>query len=1392
MNFKTTLALLVLAGAGVALYLVGGPSLPPQLDPAPKPPAAADAGSRQVLEAIQPAELTGIEVRRGDRVTALRRQPGGAWTMPGNWPTRSAEAQALADLLGGLRTRFEPLPLGEGDPKKYGLDKPALVVKVETDKAKHTLSFGEGAAGAESNRFSQPTYVRVDDKPEALRLGPGLIVAIDRPTDYYLQRRLFPAERVAKEGSAREKTERLLARGLALDEGKKDGLHCALAKKGDEWELIAPARDRLEPRTRDALLAAVPDVWAERFVNTDTAAVAAAAVPPAGPGALAAALYWTTSQGLLVKSGLAEPERTLAVTRDDGTTVTLLIGRSAGSRARKVPRPAPPNLPPGVRLPDETVQEEYRYAKLKDNEQIFEIKADGLKDVFVALDQLRDPQVARFNPADARRVELTHGAETIVLAKEKERWKLVKPLEADADAAKVNDVLDKLSALQARDKDVLDKADPKKYGLDKPGTLVRVTVEEEVKGENDADAKDKKKKTRTLAVRVGKHDTDAKKLYVQADDLPRVNAVEDSLAPLLGRPALAYRGKRVLDFALADVAKVEIDRNGQKVALTQGRGGWRLAAPFAADADAVKAEQVATGLGALEALEYVNDKPKESDLEAQYGLGKPALKVTLTFTDQKKPARTLLVGKARGGKPGYFAKLADAPAVFAVAADLHKQLDRDSLAYLPLHLWQVFPEDVESLRVRKGKESEYRLTRQGAGWQVEGPFTAAALPAAVQKLTNELSAPKAESYKAHDPKDLKPFGLDAPALGVTLKTKGGAEHTLLVGGPADSGARRYARTEKGTSVFVVSDALVKAADHAALDLLDPALLNIDPAQVEEVVSKAGDATLKLRRQDKGWQVFDAPGAPFAADEAAVAALEAVWRGLKAERFAAYGPKVEWAKYGLDKPAAVVTVRLKGEGAKPQTVEIGKPVQGESGARYARVNKGPGVAVLGAAPARTLARTYLDYVDHNVLKFDAGAVTQVRRRMGPDALDLAKRDDGWHIAKPAEQRGDDRAMQDLLGQLGGLRATRIAAYPAKDLKEYGLDTPAAVVTVTLSADGKPAERVLKLGKVADAATGERFALAGGKAVAVLPGAVAKRLTAAPLAFRDRTLARFADAERATLERGPRKATFSKEDGTWKLVEPLAAEADHDRLEDFIAALAKLRADELVAEKPPAAELKKYGLDRPEARWRLRAGDKDVLDLAVGNREKGGRRCYARLAGRDLVFLLGPTLSARVLAEYRPQTVWSPPLDAVQVVSLRYGQARNPFTLEKGEGETWQAVGKSDVKLNEATVNDTLAALSGLKLERYAVDKDADLKLFGLASPELVLEAATRSGKRALQIGGFVGESKARYARLPDKPGVFVLDEATAARLVRDLSAFTRPPGKELLNDRGPAGAEKTSE
>ena len=77
MNLRTTLALLVLTAAGGAALWVGA-ALPPALDPLPKPPPVADAGSRAFLDHLDPAKLTAVEIVHGDRpAVKLQRSPSG-------------------------------------------------------------------------------------------------------------------------------------------------------------------------------------------------------------------------------------------------------------------------------------------------------------------------------------------------------------------------------------------------------------------------------------------------------------------------------------------------------------------------------------------------------------------------------------------------------------------------------------------------------------------------------------------------------------------------------------------------------------------------------------------------------------------------------------------------------------------------------------------------------------------------------------------------------------------------------------------------------------------------------------------------------------------------------------------------------------------------------------------------------------------------------------------------------------------------------------------------------------------------------------------------------------------------------------------------------------------
>ncbi len=1382
MNLKTTLALAVLVAAGCAFYFLGL-SVPAFLGT--RPAAPADAGTTAFLEnELTPDRLTRIEIHQGDqRLVVLDRPRGGDWSLPGGWPTRKPEAEALVKLLTSLRSRFTPISLSKQEgPEQFGLDKPAVTVLVQLGDQPHRLRFAEKAD--EANRFGRPTHLRLDNRPEVLRLGPNVIAALSRPADHYQQRRLFPFERVVRDADSPEKVERL--DGKELEVKGPDGIY-RLVKTGDDWELAEPVKDRADPDKLRTLLTALPDLWAEEFVTAK-------------------------KDGAKMDYGLDNPEQTIRVVPANGNPITVRIGKPSRTKTRKVTRPPPPGLPPGMpREPQaEIVHDEYRYAKLDNNEQVFEVKADKFKDVFVKADTLRDPRVARFRTDDVTRVEIAQGDQKVVLMKEKkkeekdrDRWKLETPVTADAETSRVTELLDRLSNLSARDKDILDKADPEEQGLKPPAAVVTLTLEESPAGARpSADGADKPKKTRALAFSVGKPEKekgDKPKLYVQVAGWDRVNAVEDAkdeLLKLLQRRAIAYRGRRVLDFNTGDVAKLEIKRPGETYTLEKEKDAWRLTAPVKADADTGRANNLTDDLSRLEVVEFVEEPFKAEELDTKFGLSEAATRATMTFTDKERKPQTLVVGKQREGKTDYYAKLEDGAEVFVVGKSLRDDLDRESLAYRPLDLWKLEAEDIAEVRVRRGDE-EHRLKRDGTNWRVAEPFEAPVPADHVKSLAEDLARPRAERYVVHAAKDLKEYGLDPPALRLTLvptpkkpadKDKANdqdapKERTLLIGKVTEKDPKaRYAKLADGDAVFVLGAKVVAAADRGALDLLDKTLLSFDRNALNRIQREGTGEQLTFQRDKDEWRLVEGPAAPFTADRGTADALVTAVCPLLAARFVAYGPKADLAKYGLDKPTYTVTITgedLAKGGEKPKPIrhvlKLGKEVEGTPGEFYARLDDGPAVFVLPASDGKELVKTHLDYVDRTLLDLKPDGITGVQRRMGGDALEVAKKDGTWQVVQPADWRADEPTLQRLADSLANLKAEKVASYRSKDLKAFGLEPPAAVVTVRLAADAKPGERVLRIGKEENEKGGRFAVVEGSDTVGVLPVELSRQLTAAPAAFRDRNVARFADADRVTLERGGRKLVFTQAGGSWKLTEPVTADVEQNELEELVNAVRRLRAAEIVAEKP--ADLQPYGLEKPEARWRFQAGGKEMLDLLVGGPEKAeGKetpRRHAKLAGGDLVFLLDPALSRRAVAEYRSRNVWPTPLDAVQIERLTWTRDGSSFTLTKA-GDTWTVAGKPDAKVNPAAIRETLDALAGLKAARYVADQGADLKLHGLEPPQVALEIQTPTAKRVLHVGRPEGESKRHYARVPDekRTDVFVLDEQDVVKIVRTLQGFTQ--------------------
>jgi hypothetical protein len=158
---------------------------------------------------------------------------------------------------------------------------------------------------------------------------------------------------------------------------------------------------------------------------------------------------------------------------------------------------------------------------------------------------------------------------------------------------------------------------------------------------------------------------------------------------------------------------------------------------------------------------------------------------------------------------------------------------------------------------------------------------------------------------------------------------------------------------------------------------------------------------------------------------------------------------------------------------------------------------------------------------------------------------------------------------------------------------------------------------------------------------------------------------------------------------------------------------------------------------------------------------------------VVFFLSPDLSNRLLAEYRKRTLWTG-LDAAAVETLVYTAGDQTLVLQK-VNDAWQVPGKPDQAVNAAAVGDVVAALAGLKVERYVADKNADLKQYGLQPPQRTVVARSRTGVTAtLYVGKTEDGSKRVYARVldPHRSDVFVLSEADGTRLVKELKALTK--------------------
>lgn len=742
---------------------------------------------------------------------------------------------------------------------------------------------------------------------------------------------------------------------------------------------------------------------------------------------------------------------------------------------------------------------------------------------------------------------------------------------------------------------------------------------------------------------------------------------------------------------------------------------------------------------------------------------------------------------------------------WARTADLPTAAERQDMAGRVLPgLMKVEPGEIARIEVEDPSEGGaiVALERRGPDrWQVVEPIEAMADARRVEVLVNNLRELRKATEAGEVSGDPSRFGLEPPSRVVRLYREGedGPVATLALGDELER--LRYVRPEGGP--VTLADTLRVEPDSVDPDdWRERGLFDIYSYDVKSVDVTGPDRRLAVALEGGRWRVVEPFRAPANAEAvngllADLAELEAV---AGPEGFAAEDVE-DLSGFGLDPPRATITLVPAGltGSDEPQTAHLGASPEGRDDVLYARregqddvlLVRSRGVAGLGSDPQAIRSRKVVDFRPEEAvaMRIEAGGV-EYRLAKGPT---------GWNVVSPGEGPADAVDVSTLLETITALESAEF--FPSDQVSRSGLDEPKATFDLWVSEEGgapespfgfdRPADVSLAIGRY-DVGTKLVYGQLEGDegTVLALPEPVLKAIPEGALALRDRTVVRQDPkvVRRVELDRGGRTLTLERPAvdaaagpgaaTAWRVVEPKPAAADRLAATMLVDALARLRAERMVA--PEAEDPSAFGLDDPAARvsWEANSGEESRTTLVVGGSvpDRQGER-YATLEGRPEVFAVGPKLLALLAAEFRDRRLLAFNPDQADRLAIRGGGGELAFRKaesswrSEGEGGSWPP------GYDEEKIRAVIAALSTLTADRIVQDDGPMPEGSGLEPParevEVRIQAAEGGQSATIRLGVPLGES--RFAAMgAEGPGAAFLIPAEPFDL-----PMSAPRGEEGL-------------
>jgi uncharacterized protein DUF4340 len=528
----------------------------------------------------------------------------------------------------------------------------------------------------------------------------------------------------------------------------------------------------------------------------------------------------------------------------------------------------------------------------------------------------------------------------------------------------------------------------------------------------------------------------------------------------------------------------------------------------------------------------------------------------------------------------------------------------------------------------------------------------------------------------------------------------------------------------------------------------------EPADVTEVEIKRPDSVVKVRRESDGWQILEpvkARGDRGAIDETVTSVVTA-----RMDREIESAP-TGLADFGLDKPAAEVTLRLK-DGKQLGLLLGAKSPTGVW--VYAREAGKPAVFVVGDSVLRDTTRPIADLRDKAVLAFDQKDVTALEIVTRDDAIAVEQADGRWKLTRPRALPADGDALRDFLEKLRAARVKEFVAEAPRSLEPFGLDRPVRV-SIHTGRDKDRATKTLLFGR-ADAGKKGVYAMrAGETAVVLIPDETWAAVPKNVAVLRDKTVV---EIERDTVTRleieSPKgTVTLAQENGRWKITAPEALPADQVEAGAVVFKLRELRAQAFLTDD--ASGVPRY-LAKPTVRVSISErgapGPRTLLLAPSPERRGGAPTAYAGLAGRGPVVLVdGKALEelGRSVDDLRDR-ILLPGLEPRDIKRVRVRAGGQTVVVERSGNIDWRLIEGGRGPAKAATVDNLLYALRALKWKTIATPTGDEPARYGLDAPALEVTLLKTDGAELAVVLIGKRDGELAWVKVKAAPAIYAVD------------------------------------